>query len=91
MKTCSRVIPGTPKDMKPPYSKLPIINFHTIPISLGILMGVTLPEKKSAQKGKQIQGLYPKNPFVCPKNPGLGPLHSYSFRMGVEAWILRDT
>ena len=28
--------------------------------------------------------LFPKDPFVCPKNPGLGPLHSYSFRMGLE-------
>ena len=33
-----------------------------------------------------LRGPFPKNPvgMSCPKNPGLGPLHSYSFRMGLE-------
>ncbi len=28
--------------------------------------------------------IHPKNPFVCPIGKGLGPLHSYSFRMRLE-------
>ena len=29
------------------------------------------------------RSIHPKNPFVCPFRKGLGPLHSYSFRMGL--------
>ena len=35
----------------------------------------------------RINGLFhlsPKDPFVCPNRKGLGPLHSYSIRMGLE-------
>ena len=42
MRTC-RVkgdLPGTPKDMGPHYGKRDPYYSHTIPISLGILMGV---------------------------------------------------
>ena len=48
-KSVSRVIPGTPKDMGPPYGKLPI----QIPISFGILMGVPLSSQKEKEKGKE--------------------------------------
>ena len=30
------------------------------------------------------ESAFPKNPFVCPKNPGLSRSHSCSFRMGLE-------
>ena len=36
----SRVMPGTPKDMGPPYGKRDPYYSHTIPISLGSLVGI---------------------------------------------------
>ena len=49
-----------------------------------------LPIKKLPnQKKLPTKKIFPKNPFVCPKE-GITPIHSYTFRMGLELSIPID-
>ena len=52
-------LPGTPKDMGPPYGKREPYYSHTIPISLGILVGIVW---EAYHKGVPLLGV-PENPI----------------------------